>query len=164
MLDKQTLIDIHDYIQSHSNIQELGVLSEKAICQVNQLESEIFLTTDLEDYIDNHRQPTLNEELFRLIDIAGVQDTEIYQKAGIDRRHFSKIRKPDYRPGKNTTIALALALQLDKEGTDALLSSAGYSLSGSSTFDLIIQYCLKNRIHDMHAVNEALYHFNQKTL
>jgi len=164
MLNKQTLIDMHDFIQSHLIIQGMVVASEKENVLEYRLESEILITTDLEDYIDHHRQPTLNELLFRLIDKAGVQDTEIYKKAGIDRKHFSKIRKPDYRPGKNTTIALALALQLDKEGTDALLSSAGYSLSDSSTFDLIIQYCLKNRIHNVNDVNEALYHFNQKTL
>ena len=163
MIDEQTLNDIQEYIQLHLNIQVMS-LSEDLYAQEFILEAES-ITVDLEDYIKSHRQPTLNQVLFRLIDNAGVSDIEIYKKAGIDRKLFSKIRSnPDYRPGKNTTIALALALQLDKAGTDALLSSAGYSLSDSNTFDLVIQYCLENRIHDIYTVNVALDQFNQKTL
>jgi hypothetical protein len=123
------------------------------------------ITIDLEDYIKNHRKPTLNEVLFRLIDTAGASDVDIYKKAGIDRKLFSKIRSnADYRPGKNTTIALALALELNTQDTDALLSSAGYSLSESNIFDLVIQFCLENNIHDLYLVNEALDHFKQKLL
>ena len=78
---------------------------------------------------------------------------------------FSKIRSnPDYRPSKNTTIALALALQLDTDDTEELLSAAGYSLSDSNVFDLVIQYCLEHHIHDIYSVNVALDHFDQKCL
>lgn len=165
MLKEQILIDMQEYIQDHMNIKKMVISEEQIVLEMeSNLQSEI-LTVGLEDYIKNHRQPTLNQVLFRLIDNSGASDAEIYKKAGIDRKHFSKIRSnPDYRPGKNTTISLALALQLDKEKTDLLLSSAGYSLSENSTFDLVIQYCLENSIHDIHSVNEALYHFNQKTL
>ncbi|MFX3675228.1 MAG: hypothetical protein ACE3JQ_12405 [Paenisporosarcina sp.] len=163
MLDKQTLNELEEYIQFHMVIEDV-VLSEDLRTQEYSVQAESF-TIEMEDFIKNHRQPTLNQVLFRFIDKKGESDTEIYKKAGIDRRHFSKIRSnPDYRPGKNTTIALALALQLNKKDTDSLLSSAGYSLSDSNTFDLIIQYCLEHQIHDMYSVNLALEHYNQKTL
>jgi hypothetical protein len=165
MLNEQILINMQEYIQIHLNIKGI-VISEEHIEMELQysVQSETF-TIDMEDYIKNHRQPTLNQVLFRMIDNSGESDTEIYKKAGIDRKLFSKIRSNlDYRPSKNTTISLALALQLDKKDTDSLLSSAGYSLSDSNTFDLVIQYCLENRIHDIYSVNEALYHFDQKTL
>lgn len=123
------------------------------------------ITIDLEDYIKNHRKPTLNQVLFRLIDDSGESDVDIYKKAGIDRKLFSKIRSnPDYRPSKNTTIALALALQLNMDDTEDLLSAAGYSLSESNVFDLVIQFCLEHNIHDIYSVNVALDHFNQKVL
>ena len=163
MLNKQILNELEEYIQFHLVIENM-VLSEDLRTLEYSLQAESF-TIDMEDFIKNHRQPTLNQVLFRFIDKQGVSDAEIYKKAGIDRRLFSKIRSnPDYRPGKNTTIALALALQLDKKDTESLLSSAGYSLSDSNTSDLIIQYCLENNIYDMYSVNLALDHFDQKTL
>jgi len=163
LLNKQTLNELEEYIQSHLVLENM-VLSEELRTLEYSLQAESF-TIDMEDFIKNHRQPTLNQVLFRFIDKKGVSDAEIYKKAGIDRRLFSKIRSnPDYRPGKNTTIALALALQLDKKDTASLMSSAGYSLSDSNTSDLIIQYCLENNIYDMYSVNLALDHFNQKPL
>ena len=163
MLNKQTLNELEEYIQSHL-VMENMVLSEELRTLEYSLQAESF-TIDMEDFIKNHRQPTLNQVLFRFIDKKGVSDAEIYKKAGIDRRLFSKIRSnPDYRPGKNTTIALALALHLNKKDTASLLSSAGYSLSDSNTSDLIIQYCLENNIYDMYSVNLALDHFDQKPL
>lgn len=163
MINKQILNELEEYIQFHLVIENM-VLSEDLRTLEYSLQAES-LTIDMEDFIKNHRQPTLNQVLFRFIDKKGVSDAEIYKKAGIDRRLFSKIRSnPDYRPGKNTTIALALALQLDKKDTVSLMSSAGYSLSDSNTSDLIIQYCLENNIYDMYSVNLALDHYNQKPL
>ena len=81
-----------------------------------------YRNNELEDFIKNKRKPTFNQVLFSFIDKKGVSDSDIYKRAGIDRRHFSKIRSnPDYRPGKNTAIALALALELNKKETDQIL-------------------------------------------
>jgi len=99
-----------------------------------------------------------------LIDKKGARDSDVYKKAGIDRRHFSKIRNPAYRPGKNTVIALALALELDKKETDELLSAAGYSLSDRSISVLVILFFLEKKIYDIDAVNQALHYFSQKPL
>ena len=109
---------------------------------------------ELEDFIKNKRKPTFNQILFSFIDQKGATDSDIYKRAGIDRRHFSKIRSnPDYRPGKNTAIALAIALELNKKETDRLLSAAGFSLSESDTFDLVIRFCLEKKIYDLHTIN-----------
>lgn len=163
MLNKRVLHEIQEYIESHLNLPMMGI-SEEPLLREQVLQSDM-IAVDLEDFIKAHRKPTLNRLLFHFIDQAGVSDTEVYKKAGIDRKLFSKIRSnPDYRPGKNTTIALALALKLDKEDTNTLLSSVGYSLSDSDTFDLIIQYCIENNMYELYAVNEALYYFNQKIL
>lgn len=163
MSDQQMLDELKEYIEFHLSIENL-VFHNKMQDLEYTIQAESF-SIEMEDYIKNHRQPTVHQVLFRLIDLKGARDTEIYKKAGIDRRLFSKIRSnAEYRPSKHTAIALALALQLDKEDTESLLSSAGYSLSDSNTFDLIIQYCLENNIHDLYSVNLALDHYNQKTL
>ncbi|WP_284037341.1 hypothetical protein [Neobacillus sp. 114] len=129
----------------------------------SMMESNEKHSIGLEDFIKNKRQPTFNQTLFKLIDKKGTADTEIYKKAGLDRRHFSKIRSnPEYRPRKNTVVALALALELNKKETDKLLSSAGYSLSDSDTFDLVIQFCLEKKIYNVHDVNQALDYFSLK--
>ncbi|PUB11734.1 hypothetical protein [Paenisporosarcina sp. OV554] len=164
MINTQILSELEEYIQDHLYTETISYNVESKLDLEYTLQSEN-ITIDLEDYIKNHRKPTLNEVLFRLIDKSGARDVDIYKKAGIDRKLFSKIRSnADYRPGKNTTIALALALELNTQDTDALLSSAGYSLSDSNIFDLVIQFCLENKIHDLFLVNEVLEHVNQKTL
>ena len=81
--------------------------------------------------------------------------------AGIFQKY---VRHPEYKPGKNTVIALALALELTKKETDKLLSSAGYSLSDSDTFDLVIQFCLEKKIYDFYQINQALDYFSLNPL
>ena len=166
MLNPQILKDIDAYIQTHLHNETLNFILEAPMnIDMEYIQQSESLTIDLEDYINNHRKPTLNQVLFRLIDESGESDVDIYKKAGIDRKLFSKIRSnPDHRPSKNTTIALALALQLDIDDTEELLSAAGYSLSDSNVFDLVIQYCLEHHIHDIYSVNVALDHFDQKCL
>jgi hypothetical protein len=120
---------------------------------------------ELEDFIKNNRKPTFHQILFSFFDKKGVSDASLYKKAGIDRRHFSKIRSnPDYQPKKNTAVALALTLELNKKETDKLLSSAGFSLSDSNTFDLIILFCLEKKIYEIQNVNQALDYFSLKPL
>ena len=119
----------------------------------------------MEKFIEEKRKPTLQELLFRYIDERGEKDADVYKRAGIDRRHFSKIRsKADYKPSKNTVISLSLALELTTDQAEELLSTAGFSLSESDTFDLVIQYCLENSIYHIHDVNQALTYFSLKPL
>lgn len=161
MLQEKVIQELHEYIDRHLSI----TLCEKSAPYMEDFNLESISPIELESFINKNRKATLQEVLFKFIDKKAVTDAEIYKKAGIDRRHFSKIRSnPNYRPGKNTVIALALALELTKKETDKLLSSAGYSLSESETFDLVIQFCLEKKIYDLFQVNFALDQFNLKPL
>ena len=100
-----------------------------------------------------------------LIDKRGMKDSEVYNRANVSRQHFSKIRNnPDYKPSKPTAIAFAIALELDMEQTLDLIGRAGYTLTNSSRFDVIIMYFIQNRIYDMFDINETLYEFDQHLL
>ena len=94
-----------------------------------------------------------SETLLKLIDQTG------------QKQHFSKIRNnPDYKPTKPTAIALALALELDLAQTRDLIGRAGYALTNSSKFDLIIRYFIERKIYDIVQINIALYEFDQVLL
>ncbi len=117
-------------------------------------------TDAAEEYIRQNREIYFAEQLFVFIDRTGQKDSDVYKKALIDRRLFSKIRSnKKYIPSKRTVIALCLALNLSREDADRLLSSAGYSLSRADDFDLVIAFCIEKKIFDFFDINEALVHF-----
>lgn len=106
-----------------------------------------------------------SETLLKLIDKTGKKDSEIYTKANLSRQHFSKIRNnPLYQPTKPTAIALALALELDLEQTRDLIGRAGYALTNSSKFDVIIMYFIRERNYNLFDINAALFEFDQSIL
>lgn len=121
---------------------------------------------DLEEFIKNQKsKETFSTKLLQYIDQTGHSDAEIYKRAGIDRRHFSKIRcDKDYQPRKTTVLALCLALQLDESKSTELLSLAGYSLSNGDTGDLVVRFCIERGIYDLMEVNTALDYFGQKVI
>ena len=105
------------------------------------------------------------ETLLKLIDKTGKKDSEIYKKANISKQHFSKIRNnPHYKPTKPTAIALALALELSLADTKDLIGRAGYALTNSSKFDLIIRYFIEQGNYNVVQINMALYEFDQALL
>ncbi len=157
MFDRELFQELQKYVELHLNVQVLESISFQR--------SEELQSIEIEDFIKIKRQPTFHQTLFRFIDKKGVSDSDIYNRAGIDRRHFSKIRSnPEYKPKKNTVIALALALELTKKETEKLLGSSGYTLSDSETFDLVIQFCLEKKIYDFYHINQALDYFSLNPL
>ena len=120
--------------------------------------------TSLEDML-KQADAGFTETLLKLIDKTGKKDSEIYKKALLTKQHFSKIRNnPNYKPTKPTAIALALALELDLEATKDLIGRAGYALTNSSKFDLIIRYFIEQGNYNVVEINIALYEFDQPLL
>ena len=123
------------------------------------------VSSELEDFVNARKKPAFTQTLLSMIDQRQLRDSQVYTRAGLDRRHFSKIRStPGYRPGKPTVVALALALELNRKEADELLASAGYALSDSDESDLVIAYCIDYGIYCLHRVNYALAHFGQETI
>ena len=132
----------------------IGAIEEKALAPAaapRKLE-------DLMKEIDE----TFSEALIRLIDQKGLKDPDVYKKANIDRKFFSKIKNnKNYKPSKSTCVAFAIALELNLDETRDLIGKAGYALTHSSKFDIIIEYFILEGNYNTFEINEVLFAFEQ---
>ncbi len=111
----------------------------------------------LEDLIQEVGK-SFHESLFEMISESGMTDVEVYKRANIDRKLFSKIRSnPAYHPRKSTVVALAISMRLDMAETEELLASAEYAFSPGSKSDVIVRYFIERNVFDIHTINIALY-------
>lgn len=118
----------------------------------------------LEELIDQLDEP-FSHLLLKLIDSRGKTDVEVYKRANLDRKLFSKIRSnQDYRPGKRTVLALAIGLELSADETKTLLARAGYALSPAVLFDVIVDYFITNNRFNIFEINQVLFNYDQPLL
>jgi len=128
-------------------------LSESPVCMQS--------TRTLEDLVAQTTE-TFQQALFRMIDERGLKDSEVYKRANMDKKLFSKIRSnADYQPKKITAISLALALRLNLDETRDFIGRAGFALTHSSKFDIIIEYFIENKNYDLFEINQVLFAFGE---
>ncbi len=126
--------------------------------------AEYSMPPRIDDLIGNLDEP-FSATLMRLIEAKGKTNVEVYKRANLDRKLFSKIRTGDgYLPSKRTVLALAVALELTLDETNDLLECAGFALSHSQIFDVIIEYFIVNGKYDIFEINDVLFEYDQPLL
>ena len=168
MIDEKLIDELREYLKDnyipsqglHLNaigaIGLIGVVSEKPLSKPKALRS---ISDDANDYIKRHRKPGgFAHALDRIREEKGLSPAELYKKANIDRRQYSRYMGPEGRhPSMNTVISFGLALGLNRHEFDEFLQTAGYALSNSSRRDVCIMYCLEKGMYNTDDVNALLF-------
>ena len=171
-ISSKLFADIAEYVDDHyvdahtdsrrDRLRRMSVLEGRAL---SAGAAAAPMSADNLDDLLAHLDAGFSETLLKLIDRSGKKDAEVYKKANVDRKLFSKIRNnPDYKPSKPTAVAFAIALELSLPETRDLIARAGYALSPSSKFDVIIEYFIMQRDYDIFKINEELFAFDQSLL
>jgi transcriptional regulator with XRE-family HTH domain len=171
MIDEKIIADLREYLKDHYIPSHIFMFSEINY-SLNEVSSQLEKETDIDEiacfrdvsddaseYIRKHRKPGgFAHALDRKRKEKGLSPAELYKRANVDRRQYSRFMGPEGRhPSMNTVISFALALRLERQEFDELLQTAGYTRINSSTRDVCIMFSIEKNIYDIDEVNALLF-------
>jgi len=167
MIDDKIIEGLREYLKKHyvpSHILSIGAAEDVEIDEAEGSPKEIYscfceVSDEAVEYIKKHRKKEdFAHTLEKKRKEKGLKPAELYKKANVDRRQYSRYMGPEGRhPSMNTVISFALALRLERTEFDEFLQTAGYSLSNASSRDVCLMYCLEKSIYDIDEVNALLF-------
>jgi O-acetyl-ADP-ribose deacetylase (regulator of RNase III) len=159
-LSTRSLNRIEECVDSY----DLHIDEERLVCNKISSKELKYARRSLDDLVAEI-DSTFAESLFKYIDDKGLTDPEVYKRANLDRKLFSKIRKnKNYKPSKNTALALAVALELNLDETKDFIGKAGYALTRSSKMDIIVEFFILQGNYDILELNEVLFYYEEPLL